>query len=134
VRYRPAGSAVTADYMFDYSNHNQRPDYSQLYSVYTDHSAYAIFDPQSPNYSHIPLAPYASTTRQSTASIDANPEYEKSETWGHALILSVPLGNATLKSTTAYRWMHWSDSTDLDGSPLPIAFTQRNTRFHSFSE
>ncbi|WP_231730031.1 TonB-dependent receptor [Novosphingobium sp. Fuku2-ISO-50] len=134
VRYRPAGSAVTADYMFDYSNHDQRPDYSQLYSVYTDHSAYAIFDPKSASYSGIPLAQYASTTRQTTTSLDANPEYEKSETWGHALTLSVPLGSATLKSITSYRWMHWQDSTDLDGSPLPVAFTQRNTRFHSFSQ
>ncbi|WP_420383478.1 TonB-dependent receptor [Novosphingobium sp.] len=134
IHYQPAGSKFTADYMFDYSNHDERPDYSQLYSVYTDHSVYAIFDPKSPSYSNIPLAPYASTTRQSTTSIDGNPEFEKSEVFGHALILSLPLGNATLKSITSYRWMHWSDSTDLDGSPLPIAFTARNTRFHSFSQ
>lgn len=134
VRYRPAGSAVIVDYMFDYSNHNQKPDFAQLYSVYNDHSAYAIFDPHSPRYSGIPLAPYASTTRQQTASIDGNPLFEKSETYGHALIVSVPLGSATLKSITSYRWMHWSDALDLDGSPLNIAYTARNTRFHSLSQ
>jgi iron complex outermembrane recepter protein len=134
VRYQPAGSKLTADYMFDYSNHDQKPDYAQLYSVYMDHTDYAIFDPQSPKYSNIPLAQYVAQTRQSTGSIDTNPLYEKSETWGHALTLSVPLGNATIKSITAYRWMHWQDSIDLDGSPLAIAMAQRNTRFHSFSQ
>jgi iron complex outermembrane receptor protein len=134
LRYKPAGSAVTADYMFDYSNHDQKPDYAQLYSVYTDHSPYAIFDPQSANYAHIPLAPFASTVRQNSAMLDGNPLFEKSETFGHALTISVPLGNATLKSITSYRWMHWQDSLDLDGSPLSVAFTARNTRFHSFSQ
>jgi len=134
VHYQPAGSAFVANYLFDYSNRNEKPDFSQLYSVYTDHSAYAIFDPLSPSYAGIPLAQFASTTRQSATAIDGNPEYEKSATYGHALTLTLPLGEATLKSITAYRWMHWQDSTDLDGSPLAIAFTQRNTRFHSFSE
>lgn len=134
VRYRPAGSDLIADYMFDYSNHDQKPDYAQLYSVYTDHSAYAIFDPLSPNYSHIPLAPFASTTRQQTATLDGNPVFEKSEIFGHALTLTLPLGDATLKSITSYRWMHWQDSLDLDGSPLPVALTARDTRFHSFSQ
>ena len=134
LRYKPAGSGVVADYMFDYSNHDQKPDFAQLYSVYTDHSAYAIFDPKSPSYSQIPLGLFANTTRQTSATLDGNPLYEKSETFGHALTISVPLGSATLKSITSYRWMHWSDSLDLDGSPLAVAFTQRNTRFHSFSQ
>ena len=134
LRYQPAGSGFIADYMFDYSNHNQRPDFAQLYSVYTDGGPLAIFDPKSPSYSGIPLAPYASTTRQKSAVLDGNPQFERSETYGHALILSVPLGSATIKSTTSYRWMHWSDSLDLDGSPLAVAFTARDTRFHSFSQ
>ena len=134
LRYQPAGSGFIADYMFDYSNHDQRPDFAQLYSVYTDGGPLAIFDPKSPSYSGIPLAPYASTTRQKSAVLDGNPQFERSETYGHALILSVPLGSATIKSTTSYRWMHWSDSLDLDGSPLAVAFTARDTRFHSFSQ
>lgn len=134
LRYQPAGSGFIADYMFDYSNHDQRPDFAQLYSVYTDGGPLAIFDPKSPSYSGIPLAPYVSTTRQKSAVLDGNPQFERSETYGHALILSVPLGSATIKSTTSYRWMHWSDSLDLDGSPLAVAFTARDTRFHSFSQ
>ena len=134
LRYQPVGSGFIADYMFDYSNHDQRPDFAQLYSVYTDGGPLAIFDPKSPSYSGIPLAPYASTTRQKSAVLDGNPQFERSETYGHALILSVPLGSATIKSTTSYRWMHWSDSLDLDGSPLAVAFTARDTRFHSFSQ
>ena len=48
--------------------------------------------------------------------------------------MALDLGNLTVKSITAYRNMRWQDSLDLDGSPLPVAATQRDTSFWSFSQ
>ena len=76
----------------------------------------------------------ARCTGFSIRSIDANPLFEKSRTYGHALTLALDLGAVTLKSITAYRDLEWSDRLDLDGSPLPVAATERDTDFHSFSQ
>ena len=35
---------------------------------------------------------------------------------------------------TAYRDLDWADGLDLDGSPMPVAFTQRITDYHAFSQ
>ncbi|MBS0255268.1 MAG: TonB-dependent receptor [Proteobacteria bacterium] len=138
LRYHPAGSALTADYMFDYSNFDQKPDYAQLYRVNRNGDPRDIFDPASPGYAFggafFPLNLYTNTQRQSSGSIDGNPLYEKSRIWGHALTLALDLGAVTVKSITSYRDMHWADSLDLDGSPLPVALTKRDTSFYSFSQ
>lgn len=137
VRAEPS-SNLTIDYMFDYSRFHQRPDFAQLYHINRNGDPRDIFDPNSPSYAFagafFPLNLYDRKDRQSTASIDANPLFERSKTWGHALTASLDLGGATLKSITAYRKLRWSDSLDLDGSPLPVAMTQRFTRYHAFSE
>ncbi|MEO0031049.1 MAG: hypothetical protein RIS94_807 [Pseudomonadota bacterium] len=138
LRFHPEGSAFTADYMFDYSKFDQRPDYAQLVHINRNGLPQDIFDPNSVSYptagAYFPLNLYENPNRQSTASLDGNPLYEKSRTYGHALTLALDLGDATLKSITAYRNLKWNDSLDLDGSPLPVALTQRNTRFHSWSQ
>lgn len=137
LRFHPEGSIVTADYMFDYSNFDQLPDYAQLYRVNRNGDPRDIFDPKSVSYpfagAFFPLNLYDRTTRQSTASVDGN-IYEKSKTYGHALTLAVDLGATTLKSITAYRNLKFDDSLDLDGTPLNVALTQRHTKFHSFSQ
>lgn len=138
LRFKPEGSNFTADYMFDYSKFDQRPDYAQLVRINRNGDPRDIFDPNSPSYpfagAFFPLNLYDNAQRQSTASIDGTPLYEKSRTYGHALTLALDLGDATIKSITSYRNLKWSDSLDLDGSPLPVALTQRDTRFHSWSQ
>lgn len=129
--------AITADYTFDYTKSDQTPPFSQLLRVNRNGDPRDIFDPASPGYAYggayFPLDHYTNPTRVSTASIDA-PVYEKSRSYGHALTLTANLGAATLKSITAYRDLAWSDGLDLDGSPLPVAFTQRITSYHAFSQ
>jgi iron complex outermembrane receptor protein len=138
LRFHPEGSIFTADYMFDYSKFDQRPDYAQLVRINRNGDPRDIFDPNSPSYpfagAFFPLNLYDRAGRQSIASLDANPLYEKSRTFGHGLTLALDLGDATVKSITAYRNLEWSDSLDLDGSPLPVALTQRDTKFHSWSQ
>jgi iron complex outermembrane receptor protein len=138
LRFHPEGSNFTADYMFDYSKFDQRPDYAQLVRVNRNGDPRDIFDPNSVSYpaagAFFPLNLYTNPDRQSTASLDANPLYERSRTYGHALTMALDLGGATIKSITAYRNLKWADSLDLDGSPLPVALTQRDTSFHSWSQ
>ncbi|MDP3674911.1 MAG: TonB-dependent receptor [Novosphingobium sp.] len=138
VRFQPDGSALTADYMFDYSKFDQRPDFAQLVRVNRNGDPRDIFDPNSPSYpfagAFFPLNLYADPERRGFGSIDADPLFEKSRTYGHALTLALDVGATTLKSITAYRDLEWGDRLDLDGSPLPVAATERDTDFHSFSQ
>lgn len=129
--------SVTADYTYDYTKADQTPPFSQLLRVNRNRDPRDIFDPASVGYAYggayFPLNRYTSAARVSTASIDA-PAYEKSRSYGHALTIAAELGNATLKSITAYRNMDWADGLDLDGSPLPVAYTQRITSYDAFSQ
>lgn len=137
LRAEPSDN-ITIDYALDYSRFNQRPDYAQLVKVNRNGDPRDIFDPASPSYpfagAFFPLNLYTNTTRQSSGSIDGSPLFEKSRTYGHSLTIAVELGAATLKSISAYRNLRWSDSLDLDGSPLDVAFTQRFTTFHAYSQ
>lgn len=129
--------AITADYVYDFSKQDQKPPFSQLLSVNRNGDPRDIFDPASPGYAFggafFPLDRYTNPDRVSTASIDGD-VYEQSRSYGHALTLTADLGDATLKSITAYRDLAWSDGLDLDGSPTPVAFTQRITDYHAFSQ
>ena len=129
--------AITADYTFDYSRQKQKPPFAQLLSVNRNGDPRDLFDPNSPGYAfggaYFPLEKYTQTKRVSTASIDGD-IYERSRSYGHALTLSVDLGATTLKSITAYRDLAWADGLDLDGSPMKVAFTQRITDYHAFSQ
>ncbi|HQA17256.1 MAG TPA: TonB-dependent receptor [Novosphingobium sp.] len=129
--------AITADYTYDYSKASQDPPFSQLLRVNRNGDPRDIFDPASPGYAFggafFPLNLYTNPNRVETAAINA-PAYERSRSYGHALTLTADLGAATLKSITAYRDLAWADGLDLDGSPLPVAFTQRITDYHAFSQ
>ena len=129
--------SVTADYTYDYSKSNQTPPFSQLLRVNRNGDPRDIFDPGSPSYAFggafFPLDTVAKPDRISAAAIDA-PVYERSRSYGHALTLTADLGNAELKSITAYRDLAWADGLDLDGSPFPVAFTQRISDYHAFSQ
>ncbi len=128
---------ITADYTYDYSRNKQKPQYSQLLQVNENGDPRDIFDPNSPSYpfvgANFPLNLYTNPDRVKTASIDAD-VYEKTRAYGHALTLTGDFGNATVKSITAYRNLKYSDGLDLDGSPLPVAYTQRITDYHAFSQ
>ncbi len=137
VRIRPSDT-LTIDYAFDYSRYRQRPDFAQLYDYNRNGLPQDIFDPNSPSYpsagAFFPLNLYARTKRQSKASLDADLLYEKLRTRGHSLTVELDLGGATLKSITAFRKMRFEDALDLDGSPLPVGATQRDTHYRSFSQ
>ncbi len=128
---------VTADYTYDYSKSNQTPPFSQLLRVNRNRDPRDIFDPGSPSYAFggafFPLDTVANPDRITSAAIDA-PVYERSRSYGHALTLTVGLGDAELKSITAYRDLAWADGLDLDGSPFPVAFTQRISDYRAFSQ
>ena len=129
--------AVTADYTYDYSKQDQTPPFAQLLRVNRNGDPRDLFDPASPAYAFggafFPLDRYTNPTRQTVASIDGA-VYEKSRSYGHALTLTAELGALTLKSITAYRDLAWADGLDLDGSPMKVAFTQRITDYHAFSQ
>ena len=129
LRLKPEGN-FTADYQFDYSRYNQRTDFSQLVSVLPN----SLFTDPAILAAIAPLGLYDNPNRQSTASVDANPLYEKTRTYGHSLTLALDMGASTLKSISSYRNLRWQDAADLDGSPLDIANTQRDTSFHAYSQ
>ena len=137
LRIEPSDNLLI-DYAFDYSRYDQRPDYAQLVRVNRNGDPRDIFDPNSPSYqfagAFFPLNLFTNPDRQSSGSIDANPLFEKSRVYGHSLTIAYDFGNATLKSISAYRNVDFSDSLDLDGSPLDVAFTQRFTKYDAFSQ
>ena len=129
--------SITADYTYDYNKQKQRPPFAQLLRVNRNGDPRDIFDPASPSFAFggafFPLHQYTNPDRQTVASIDGA-VYERARAYGHALTLTADLGGATLKSITAYRDLAWADGLDLDGSPTPVAFTQRITDYNAFSQ
>jgi iron complex outermembrane receptor protein len=119
VRFEPTDT-LTFDYAFDYSKFNQRPDYGQLVNG-TD-------------FPGIPQSQYVNRDRQTRASLNKAEIYERSRSYGHSLTAALELGDVTLKSITAYRNLKWNDRIDLDGTQYDLAYTGRDTRFHSFSQ
>ncbi len=130
---------LTVDYTFDISDADQKPTFSQIVSV----SPQNIFDPSVPfyvgggpfggQYFGFPLDLYVNADRQFTASVDG-PVFEKSRVEGHNLTAALQTDIGTLKSITSKRFMSWDDALDLDGSPLPLAHTQRLSSYKSFSQ
>ncbi len=137
VRIQPSDS-LTIDYAYDYSRFRQRPDFAQLRGFNRNGLPQDIFDPNSASYpaagAFFPIGLYASDGRRSAASLDARPLYERLLTQGHSVTVEWDLGAAQLKSISAYRKMRFSDALDLDGTPLPVGASQRDTRYHSFSQ
>ncbi|RZV38084.1 MAG: TonB-dependent receptor, partial [Acidimicrobiales bacterium] len=130
---------LSVDYTFDISDSDTNSTFSQLISV----SPGNIFDPASPFYVGFPGAPgqffgfpldlYVSPDRQFDVSADGE-TFEQSRIEGHNLTFSLETDVGTLKSITSKRFMSWDDSLDLDGSPLPLAQTQRLSSYDSFSQ
>ncbi|NNE58511.1 MAG: TonB-dependent receptor [Hellea sp.] len=130
---------LTLDYTYDYSQADQNPVFSQIVSVGQGN----IFDPASPFYLGFPGAPgqyfgfpldlYTNADRQFTASIDG-PVFEKSFVSGHNFTATLDTDIGEVKSITSIRDMSWKDSLDLDGSPLPLAHTERQSDYDSFSQ
>lgn len=128
---------LVADYTFDYAKMGQTPPLSQLVGVNRNGDPRDIFDPGSVSYPFVgaffPLDQVANPRRTETASIDRR-VFERSRSYGHALTLSLDLGDAELKSITAYRDLAWGQSLDLDGSPFPVAAGMRTTDYNAFSQ
>ncbi len=61
--------------------------------------------------------------------------FSRLKNWGLSGTLEWKVApEATLKSITAYRQLHWSAGMDLDGSPLDILHTSFDMTQHQFSE
>lgn len=128
---------LTVDYFLDHTKTDQLPQHSQLIRVNRNGDPRDLFDPASPSYpfagAFFPLDLYVRRDRQDTASVDAE-LFERTKVTGHALTVQYDLGPANLKSISAWRSLSFGDSLDLDGSPLPVATTQRLTDYDSFSQ
>jgi iron complex outermembrane recepter protein len=111
------GPNLLGEYRFDHSRVDQTNNFDQLYRI------------------EIPfLQPFASRERLETASVDA-PSFERAMVQGHSFTLTWDLGAGhQLKSITGYRRLDWNDSLDLDGSPLPVVWTQRFTDYEQVSQ
>lgn len=108
---------LLGEYRFDHSRVDQTNNFDQLYRI------------------EIPfLQPFASRDRLETASVDA-PSFERAMVQGHSFTLTWDLGSGhQVKSITGYRRLDWNDSLDLDGSPLPVVWTQRFTDYDQISQ
>lgn len=129
VRFEPT-SNLTFDYAFDYSKIDQNPYYTQPYS----YGVGGIFDPNSPIFSGIPYDDYVSKSAQKRGSYNTD-VYERSKVMGHGLTAVLDLGAiGELKSITAHREVDFDDRLDLDGSPLPLAQSARDSNYKFFSQ
>jgi len=134
VRFRPTDTLIV-DYSVDYGRLKTTPLSGVLQGV----GAGGIFDPASPAYVGVPLGLFAQPGRRpreyyGTGGVDGARLFEGVKTWTHALTASLELGDATLKSITAYRTLKWKQQLDLDGSPLPLAAAASNLDYKQFSE
>ncbi len=131
---------LTVDYTFDFSDADQNPEFSQVIGVYDGN----IFDPTSPayigggpfggQYFGFPLDLYTNADRQFTGTTDAPDIFERSRVQGHTFTAALQTNFGELKSITGIRKLDWDDSLDLDGSPLPLARSQRLSDYDSFSQ
>jgi iron complex outermembrane receptor protein len=131
---------LTLDYSFDSSYQVDTPNYSQLTRVGIGGPT-AIFDPNSPAFSGIPLAnfiqhsPGPSNGATADGGFNGGKPFEVANIRAHALTATWDVNDElTLKSITSYRWIDWSNNLDLDGSPLPVAGTALYTHYHAASE
>ena len=126
-------SNLQADYRYDHSDINENGEFGQLYradaSFFNNFAGYPA-----PFNSFTTLPSYASQSRQTVASINS-PSFEHVRVEGHSLTFTWDENERnTVKSITAYRHLDNQDSADYDGSPLPLAETQRFTKYHQFSQ
>ncbi|MDB5397237.1 MAG: TonB-dependent receptor [Rhodospirillales bacterium] len=139
-----ATDSLTFDYVFEFDDARQLPQYQQLYRV----AQGGLFDPTSPRYVgggpvggqyfgfplNLYLQPSRSLTSFDNGAVNNGTLYETSLIRSHALTATWELDDIVLKSITAYRQMNWQNSADLDGTPLNVASVQLTTLYHSFSQ
>lgn len=119
---------LLAEYRFDRSQVNQTNNYTQPVRV---NDAFPPFAPDGPFGGFTDLV---TGDRREYTSVNA-PSYEVAKITGHSLTLSWDaFDDLSFKSITGYREMDWRDSLDLDGTPFPIAFTQRDTDYQQLSQ
>ena len=116
VRAEPS-DALTLDYVFDISVNDQQASPAQ-----------AVLGTGS-------LAPYITPRkRQKTVSFNS-PNFEYAKNWGHALTATLDLGDVgVLKSITALRKQKYRDALDLDGTPVALGASSRDSRYKQFSQ
>lgn len=134
VRYKPSNTLVF-DYTVDFNRIRNTPLSGVLQSV----GAGGIFDPASAAYVGVPLGLFAQTGDRpkdyfGTSGVDGAKLFERVRNWTHSLTGAVDIGDATLKSITAYRKLKYSQSLDLDSSPLPLASAGTYLRYRQFSQ
>ncbi|WOK35350.1 TonB-dependent receptor [Sphingomonas sp. C3-2] len=130
VRAEP-NNDLTFDYSFDISVSDQNMTYTQPYAVNPN----GIFAPGGVfgGLNSFPAHLYVNKTRHRQVHIDA-PTRDYAKIWGHGLTVSYDLGEATLKSITGYRKLHFQGNQDTDGTPLPIFTAERESWYSAFSE
>ena len=139
------------DYTYDKTNIDETPVAASLYSstgygaLYTSPSVattYGIFHNGVPTSGggRLPslgsrIAPYADSSYPSTVNSDPGRSFfNKLNIDGHALTASYDINATnTLKYIGAKRKMHYQDNTDLDGTPVPVYGTGRNTHYETSS-
>ena len=132
--------AFKVDYKFDNTKVDQNSTYSQLWRadnwLYKDPAmlqAYGLSAATASLISGTDLSQYISHDRRKNASVNG-PSYERMKVDGHALIASYQLNDHnTLKWIASHRKMDWADGLDLDGTPLTIAHTQRDSTYSQTS-
>lgn len=138
---------LTLDYTFDFSDADHNARLPQIINVLPASQCLpgpaACFDPAAPTYVGFPGAPgqffgfpldlYVNNDRQDTGTTDG-PNFEKTRVQGHNLTATLDTDFGELKSITSFRKMSFDDGLDLDGSPLPLAHTQRLSDYDSFSQ
>lgn len=111
------GTGFTADYVFDYSNRNGRANAFQLRAVRQDVLDYLNFSPAFGG-----TAPQVSQDRLSQIRLDHDGNV-LDKVSGHALTLNLDIGDATLRSITAFRrWDNVIDGSDIDGNGSLVGF------------
>lgn len=116
VRAEPS-DALTLDYVFDISVNDQQASYSQ--TINGTGALAAFVQPR---------------VRNQNVSFDS-PNFEYAKNWGHSLTATLDAGGlGEFKSITALRKQVYRDSLDLDGSPLALGLSSRDSDYEQFSQ
>ena len=111
-----ASRDLQIDYRYDWTKANQASSFSQI--VKSDVAT--MF--------YIPGI-IVNQERQTKASLDS-PAFERLNIAGNSLTAEYKVGaNDTLKYILSHRTMQYADGLDLDGSPIPLAMSQRHSDY-----
>ncbi|HQR03144.1 MAG: TonB-dependent receptor [Proteobacteria bacterium] len=141
--------ALKVDYSYDYSNINETMSPTTLYSLSGSNGSLTTLGnilkgvpfPAFQNAGNFliaaapQMAPYVSQSRPDSIAIDPTAEnYQRLRINGNALTVSYAVNDHnTLKYIGSYRNMNYSDRLDLDGTPVQLISTGRNTKLSSYS-